>query len=142
MERIDKVAQQISIKATSTDSKPYEKVLDKARLQRIFALMQATYGSLWVNNVGTNELLKISFEVWGKKLAGLTDDQIKNGLDNLPEDYPPTPVKFHNLCVGTHAGISHNTAAYKPIDKALRLEKKADKQKAREALNKIRGIIE
>lgn len=142
MERIDKIAQQVSTRTSSTTSRHSEKVLDQDRLKRIFAIFQVNYGSLWVNSIETKELLNIAFDVWGKKLFGLTDMQIKNGLDSLPEGpYPPNPIAFYNLCAGNHSGLGHNTAAYKPVDKTLRLEKKADKEAARKALDEIRGII-
>ena len=122
----------------NSDSKPE---LDNSRLNRIFALMQASYGTRWVNQTGTGNALALSKSVWGRKLAGLTDEQIMIGLDNLPEDFPPTPMAFKKLCTAKPQGLLHNTAAYKPFDKSRALEKKPDVKTAKDALNEIKQLL-
>ncbi len=113
--------------------------------------MQTHYGTRWVNQVGPFEMvdgesrpsdrLRISFEVWGKKLAGLSDKQIMRGLDSLPEDFPPSPPAFYKLCTGIGEGLTTNTAAYKPFDKRWALEKKADKELARKCSAEARKYL-
>ena len=122
----------------SSASKPE---LDNSRLNRIFALMQANYGTRWVSQTGTGNALALSKSVWGRKLAGLTDEQIMTGLDNLPEDFPPTPMAFKKLCTAKPQGLLHNTAAYKPFDKSRVLEKKPDAKTAKDALSEIKKLL-
>ncbi|HEC73140.1 MAG TPA: hypothetical protein ENI26_02070 [Methylophaga aminisulfidivorans] len=74
-------------------------------------------------------------DTWAEQLAGLTGEQIQNGLKNLPKDFPPTPMQFKDLCIGQN---EHNTKAYKPFDRSKALELKADKEKARKHLSEIK----
>jgi hypothetical protein len=80
----------------------------------------------------------LAMDTWAEELAGLTGEQIKNGLNNLPEDYPPTPKQFKKLCIGMN---EHNTKAYKPFDRSKALELKADKEAARKHMNDIKKIL-
>lgn len=121
----------------NSDSKPE---LDNSRLNRIFALMQASYGTRWVNQTGTGKALELSKYIWGRKLAGLTDEQIMTGLDNLPEDFPPTPMAFKKLCTAKPQGL-HNTAAYKPFDRSKAIEHKANPDLAKTAIADIKNLL-
>lgn len=40
---------------------------------------------------------------WSQALAGLSGEQIKLGLNNLPEGWPPSAIDFRALCEGRHA---------------------------------------
>ena len=127
--------------STSTNSKPFDRKLDDGRVKRIFALMQSEYGTAWLSKVGSGDALRLAFDRWAKVLAGLTDEQIQHGFENLPEEFPPGPTKFKNICEGMKAGLTHNTAAYKPFDRKKALELKPDKAKARAALSEIRQTL-
>lgn len=80
---------------------------------------------------------------WQGRLSGLTDEQIIVGLENLPNDWPPTVDEFRVLCTGgdVSKGLSHNTAAYIPFVRTLSLEKKADKSKAKQAMGRAKDIL-
>jgi hypothetical protein len=110
-------------------------------VKRIFALMQANYGTRWKDQTGTGDALKLSMKVWSEKLADLTDEQIIHGLSNLPGEFPPTPAKFKSLCKGFREDWEHNTAAYKPFDKSRAIEKKPNMEIKSKAMNEIRGMI-
>ena len=122
----------------SSASKPE---LDNSRLNRIFALMQANYGTRWVSQTGTGNALALSKSVWGRKLAGLTDEQIMTGLDNLPEDFPPTPMAFKKLCTAKPEGFLHNTAAYKPFDRSKAIERRGNPDLAKSAIADIKNLL-
>jgi len=87
---------------------------------------------MWVNQVGgfnivdgkkePSDRLRISFDMWGRKLSGLSGEQIEKGLDNLPEEYPPSPAKFLKLCTGYGQGLSQNTEAYKQRKSVIGIE--------------------
>lgn len=121
------------------------KQLDGGRVKRIFALMQANYGSRWVQQTGTGDALKLAHQVWAEKLAGLTDEQIKRGFESLPDDFPPTPKKFRKICEGKEQ--THHTTAYKRnfteekrIARTHRIELKTDRKKGRDALDYIKKL--
>ncbi len=40
---------------------------------------------------------------WSQALAGISGEQIKVGLDNLSEDWPPSAIAFKALCEGRQA---------------------------------------
>lgn len=83
---------------------------------------------------------------WQGRLAGLSDEQIIVGLDNLPKDWPPTVDEFRVLCTGgdISKGLSHNTAAYIPLIPSRagkQVEKKADKSVAKLALGNVKAML-
>jgi len=74
----------------------------------------------------TAELTRLAVSEWSDRLAGLTGDQVKQGLDTWREGWPPSADEFRKVCMGSQ-GALHNTAAYKlfvalpkpPRDKAV-----------------------
>jgi len=60
-------------------------------------------------------LLELAIIEWSERLAGLTGEQIKHGLDNLTSAWPPTPHEFKDLCKRTNQSPEHNTAAYRVL---------------------------
>lgn len=87
----------------------------------------------------------LAAEVWGEVLAGLSGEQIANGLKHLPKDFPPTPMAFRSLCVGdSGGGLTHNTAAYKPFERdasATRIQHKQDKSAGRARMAELKALI-
>jgi len=67
----------------------------------LFKKFQAIYLHKWtsaiegIEDVATNE--------WSQALIGLSGEQIKIGLDNLHEDWPPSAIAFRALCEGRQA---------------------------------------
>ena len=74
---------------------------------------------------------------WADRLAGLTDAQIRHGLDNLPADYPPSLPAFLQAC---RADWQHKTPAYREYPPMLE-KPKAKKTTAKAELGKIREKI-
>lgn len=108
--------------------------------------MQARYTHMWTSALSTDELQVLAMEEWAECLAGVTGEQIAHGFEVLTSEYPPSPEKFRQCCVGVNEGLGHNTLAYRNNFTENRLnpkllEKKADKETARKALDEIRGII-
>ena len=125
---------------TSTNSRQCDGI-GQQRVKRLFALLQANYGVRWKDQTGTGDALRLSMQVWDEKLAGITDEQIKFGLDNLPEDFTPTPAKFKSLCKNNAGGLSHNTAAYLPFARDKQLPAPKNKSLARKKLAEARRIL-
>lgn len=75
------------------------KTLDDAWVKKIFASLHANYGALWSKEQATPALIAMALDVWGRKLNGLSPEMIRYGLDCLPVDYPPTPMRFRLICL-------------------------------------------
>jgi len=103
--------------------------------------MQANYGSRWTQQTGTGDALKLSSQVWSEALAGISDKEIIHGLANLPEDFPPTPLKFKSLCQSSGKGLNHNTAAYRRFDKSTAISYDGNKELAKKKLAEARDIL-
>lgn len=78
---------------------------------------------------------------WQKQLAGVTDEQVVNGLNQLPLDWPPTASSFRLLCFGRAAHWQQNTAAYRDSSRPKYLEVKPDPAKAGAALRKAKALL-
>lgn len=80
---------------------------------------------------------------WQHGLAGVTDEQILQGLESLPKTWPPTVDEFRELCLGEVSGDGwrHNTAAYRMLPSRRLLEKKADKAKAKSELGRAKAVL-
>jgi len=86
---------------------------------------------------------------WAHEIAGLTPEQIRRGLDNLPKDWPPTAGEFRDLCLGVSDAHKENAAAYRDdrpriTDKAHLLssdERDAKRERNREELKRAMAIL-
>ena len=64
----------------------------------IFKKFQAIYLHKWTSAIeGIEETAMVE---WSQALGGLTGDQVKNGLSNLTDEWPPTAISFRTLCEG------------------------------------------
>ena len=59
---------------------------------------QARYLQRWSKAIQGIEDFAVS--EWVRCLSGLTPEDVRHGLDNLPDDWPPTVGEFRNLCEG------------------------------------------
>ena len=79
--------------------------------------------------MSTPELLRLGVGEWANQLEGVTGEQVKHGLDNWAEDWPPSSAEFAKLCKG-ESDAMHGSPAYKtfislpkpPVNKKLGLE--------------------
>jgi hypothetical protein len=79
-------------------------------------------------------------ETWGQELAGLTHSQLRNGIGNLPKDWPPSPMQFRDLCTGENeeGGKRHDFNGYA---KRIEFEKPRNRRIAKDSCNKMRRIL-
>ena len=63
-------------------------VIPFAWISALFAKFQVRYGHKWVSTIEGIEETAVT--EWSQGLAGLTGAQIKFGLDNLTDDWPPS----------------------------------------------------
>jgi hypothetical protein len=86
----------------------------------------------------TAELTRLAVSEWSDRLADVTGEQVKQGLDMWREDWPPSADEFRKVCMGSQ-GALHNTAAYKPF---VALPKPPrDKAVGVVALAAMRGVL-
>lgn len=79
---------------------------------------------------------QLALTEWGERLADLTGEQIKHGLDNWRDKWPPNVEAFRNACTGGD-DWQHNTAAYRAFPPGLP-KPKAKRETAERELAKIR----
>jgi len=73
-------------------------------IQRIFAAMQGNYGTRFMNQWKTGQVLPDGSDAgvvnamnhWAEKMGGISAATIKRALENLPED-PPSLPQWMNL---------------------------------------------
>lgn len=71
--------------------------LPSQAVDRIFARMLVRYGVHWLRMWDGIDIEQVKAD-WANVLDGLTVRAIVYGLDSLPEDKPPTALKFRSLC--------------------------------------------
>ena len=118
-----------------------KKPLPESWILKLFSKFQVIYGHKWLSIVDTGDLLELAIIEWSERLAGLTGEQIKHGLDNLKDEWVPTPMSFRTLCTGNDG--THNTAAYRVLKSPLEIGmsdelKKIEADKRRAKLKAIR----
>jgi len=87
----------------------------------------------------TAELTRLAVGEWSDRLGDVTGEQVKQGLADWCEDWPPSADEFRKACLGGQAGCLHNTAAYKPFVALPKLPR--DKAVGVAALAAMRGAL-
>jgi hypothetical protein len=67
-------------------------------ISALFKKFQARYLHKWTSAIEGIE--EVAVEEWSQALAGLTGDQLKNGIDSWKGDWPPTAEEFRSACIG------------------------------------------
>jgi len=65
-------------------------------VERIHQRLMVRYGSAWVSKWAGVDQAAIQAD-WAAQLDGMTPDQIKAALSNLPPEFPPTCAAFRKL---------------------------------------------
>lgn len=81
---------------------------------------------------------------WSQGLAGLSGDDIKRGLDNLSESWPPSVVDFRALCEGRQAnglGLDFKPPYHTERKRERILESDAAKERRRKSYSVGMGDI-
>ena len=81
---------------------------------------------------------ELAVSEWGRRLAGLSGEEIKRGLDTWTDKWPPNVESFRAACLGRDN--PHGSAAYKPFQRALP-KQKADKARAVAEITKMRDCL-
>lgn len=86
--------------------------LPKHWVSALFKKFQARYLHRWTSAIDGIE--EVSVDEWGRKLAGLTGDQIRHGLDSWSGEWPPTADEFRDCCLGKKSGMNEYGLNYTP----------------------------
>ena len=122
---------------------PSKKPLERRWVAGIFKKLQARYGHRWTSAIeGIEETAVIE---WGQCLAGLDADQIRRGLDEWDDDWPPSAPSFRKACVGRYKfdpGSMAQIYEGKRIPKERRISNGVrDPEQAKEKLGEIRQML-
>lgn len=93
----------------------------------------------WTSSIEGIEELAIN--EWSDVLSGITGDQVKHGLNEWKEDWPPTAHQFRSACIGEQKDWKHKGQAYQLIDKSHMLENTASHETARSAIHRMREML-
>jgi len=96
--------------------------------------MRLQYPHQWASAYPTDDIVDEAMQLWAEKLAGLTGEQLKRGLDAMSGSFPPTVTEFRELCIGD---ALHNTGAYKDFERPKLLEAR-NKETGRAALKELK----
>ena len=99
----------------------------------IFKKFALSYGGLWTTRLGTQQQTDDMLKEWGRGLHGLTGEEIKHGLDTLP-DMPPSLPAFRRLC------RQYLCAAHRPFARALP-KPPPDYERGREHIEEIKALL-
>lgn len=125
----------------SAPTRTTPKAIPQTWIAALFAKLQVRYGHKWSSFHPTDEMASLAMDEWRSGLAGLTGEQIKQGLETWEGEWPPSLPEFKQACIGSQAGLTHNTAAYKFSKKALP-KPKADPEIVKAELAKMREVIQ
>jgi len=99
--------------------------------------MQATYGSKW-NAQYPTDMLELTQQQWLRVLSKITLGDIKRGLENWNEDWPPNVFEFEKACRPPPPGVAGILAD----ERQKKLPQRVSKEKAMENLDNLRNIID
>ena len=116
----------------------------------IFKRFHVRYGHKWVSAIDGIEETAIS--EWSQRLAGLTGDQIKRGLDIWSGEWPPSADEFRAACLGKKLGLNGFGLDYVPeyyrqapvVDRSKQLssdERDARRATAGEKISALRDAL-
>jgi len=126
-------------KFLTSSMRSHEKILNKTGLpinwvSALFKKFQAIYLHKWTSAIEGIEDLAVT--EWSQGLAGLSGEQIKLGIDNLSEDWPPSVIAFRALCEGKQAnglGLDYKPPYHTEFKREQLIESDENKEKHRKA---------
>lgn len=108
----------------------------------LFKKLQARYGHKWSTAIEGIE--KVAVNEWAEGLAGLSGDQIKHGLDNWNESWPPSMPEFKNVCLNkgiNEFGLDYVPECYRETKRERLIESDENKAKHKAAYESgMKGI--
>ena len=119
-----------------------ENGLSEVWVLALFKKLQALYLTKWTSALeGIEETAMVE---WSQALSGLTGEQIKNGLDSLSDEWPPSAIGFRALCEGKGVngfGLDYQPECYREIKRERLIESDENKEKHRKAYSAGMGNL-
>jgi len=119
-------------------------------LERLWAQMQGRYGHRWASQMGDYPEGIASAE-WSTQLAGLTVQQIREGIEAdafRGDDWPPSSTHFRAMCLGrtndddVPTSKRPGAAMYRPAaPRSRRIESDASRAAADREMAKLRKLL-
>lgn len=110
-------------------------------ISALFIKFQSRYLHKWTSAIeGIEESVVIE---WSQELAGLTGAQIKTGVDNWKEAWPPSSAEFKKCCLGelSNKTLAYNKEAHKEYRTDRLLTNISAPETSKKAINKLKGIL-
>jgi hypothetical protein len=95
------------INSLRTPNRPKPDQLDRRWIAALFAKLQGRYGHKWSSAYPAGTVLEVALAEWAEGLAGCTGDDIKRGLDQWQDDWPPTLPEFRKACRPRRLALAH-----------------------------------
>lgn len=93
--------------STTTSTQRSARALTEPLVAALFRKFGLQYGNLWTSQLATQQRADDMLREWSTGLAGVTADEIKTAIANLP-DMPPTLPQFRRICRSDlHAGPAY-----------------------------------
>lgn len=74
-------------------------MLDPSDIKKLFAVLQARYGHRFASWLDDPEVARIAVAEWHRELKGFRPEDIRRGLESVPDDWPPTLPQFAKACL-------------------------------------------
>ena len=153
MDKIDKTTEAVlsalaTNSTTSQDGTSNKTGLPISWISALFKKFQAIYGHKWVISIEGIEETAVT--EWSQGLAGLSGEDVKRGIDNLHDEWPPSLPVFRALCKGKSVngfGLDYVPEYHRPAirnpERILSSDKRdANRKKvASKAMADIRSIL-
>ena len=125
-----------------SDTSMRNQELNVRLVEKLFKSMQVEFGSRWTSQFTTPQALADAKTEWGAKIAGLTVDEIRLGLDSMDigqNAWPPGPRAFVSLAKAKSADVSRMGAHALYLPKQVKAA--VDREKALSDLAKLKQIL-
>lgn len=74
-------------------------MLEITDIKKLFAVLQARYGHRFTSWMDDPDVARIAVSEWHRELKGFRPEDIRRGLETLPDDWPPTLMQFAKACL-------------------------------------------
>ena len=108
-------------------------------ITELFKVFQSRYFAKWTKPIEGIE--ERAVKEWAAGLDGITGDQLKAGVDNWKNDWPPSLPEFKACCLGSIGDDDwkHKGGAYKVLPESKRLtQQKAQPEVQKAAMDEMR----
>ena len=74
-------------------------MLEYSDIKKLFLVLQARYGHRWTTTYQDAEIMRVAVSEWHRVLKGFRPEDIRRGIESIPDDWPPTLPQFARACL-------------------------------------------